>query len=143
MQEIGIVKSIDGSTARVMISRAESPCESCTQDTCTIPEKGIETEAINIAGAKVGQKVKVLMTSNTYYKGMLLIYVLPVVALIGGAILGKIFLPDYITVSDTDLLAALGGFLAFFVSLIFIKILTGRMNKKTEYRSVIESIMEV
>ena len=49
MQEIGIVKSIDGSTARVMISRAESPCESCTQDTCTIPEKGIETEAINIA----------------------------------------------------------------------------------------------
>ena len=142
MQEIGIVKSIDGSTARVMISRAESPCESCTQDTCTIPEKGIETEAINIAGAKVGQKVKVLMTSNAYYKGMLLIYVLPVVALIGGAILGKIFLPDYITVSDTDLLAVLGGFLAFFVSLIFIKILTGRMNKKTEYRSVIESIME-
>jgi len=52
MHEVGIVKSIEGSTARVMISREGSPCENCTQDTCTIPEKGIETEAINIAGAK-------------------------------------------------------------------------------------------
>lgn len=142
MQEIGIVKSIDGSTARVVISRGESPCENCTQDACTIPEKGIETEAINIAGAKVGQKVKVLMTSGSYYKGVLLIYVLPVVALIGGAILGKIYFPAYINVNDTDFLAALGGFFAFIVSLLTVKVLMNKINEKQEYQSVIESIME-
>lgn len=142
MQEVGIVQSIDGATARVMISREESPCENCTQDACTIPEKGIETEAINVAGAKVGQKVKVIMKANTYFKGALLIYVLPVVALIGGAILGKIYLPAYINVKDTDLLAALGGFLAFIVSLLVVKVLISKINKKTEYQSVIESIME-
>jgi sigma-E factor negative regulatory protein RseC len=143
MQEIGIVKSIEGSTARVMISREGSPCENCTQDTCTIPEKGIETEAINIAGAKVGQKVKVAMTSYTYYKGALLIYVLPVVALIGGAILGNIYLPAHVNVNDTDLLAVLGGFSAFIVSLLVVKIIISKINKKTAYQSVIESIMEV
>jgi sigma-E factor negative regulatory protein RseC len=143
MQEVGIVKSIEGSTARVIISREGSPCEKCNQDTCTIPEKGIEAEAINAAGAKVGQKVKVNMTSNTYYKGALLIYVLPIVALIGGAILGKIYLPAYINVKDTDLLAALGGFFAFIVSLVVVKVLMSKINKMTEHQSVIESIVEV
>jgi sigma-E factor negative regulatory protein RseC len=143
MQEIGIITSIVGSTARVMISREASPCENCTQDTCTIPEKGIETEALNVAGAKVGQKVKVIMTSYTYYKGALLIYVLPVVALIGGAILGKIYLPSYINVKDTDLLAASGGFYAFIVSLLAVKVVLSKINKKTEYQSVIESIVDL
>lgn len=143
MQEVGIVISIDGSTARVMISREGSPCENCTQDACTIPEQGIETEAINIAGAKVGQKVKVAMTSYTFYKGAFLIYVLPVVALIGGAILGNMYLPAYIHVNDPEVLAVIGGFSAFIVSLLAVKIIISNLNKKTAYQSVIESIMEV
>ncbi len=143
MQEIGIVKSIEGSTARVMISREGSPCESCAQDACSIPEKGIETEAVNIAGAKAGQKVNVAMTSYTYYKGALLIYVLPVVALIGGAILGNMYLPAYIHVNDPDVLAVIGGFSAFIISLLAVKIIMSKLNKKTAYQSVIVSIVEV
>ncbi|MHC4321643.1 MAG: SoxR reducing system RseC family protein [Planctomycetota bacterium] len=142
MYEVGIVKSIEGAIAKVMILRQGSPCDHCTQDTCTIPEKGVETEAINAAGAKVGQKVKVVMKSYAYIKGAMLIYVLPVIALIAGAILGKIYLPSIWEGIDTDLLAALGGFLAFFASLILVKIISGRMEKKSEYKSVIESIVE-
>ena len=143
MHEVGIVRSIEGSTARVMISREGSPCENCTQDACSIPEKGVETEAINIAGAKVGQKVIVAMTSYTYYKGALLIYVLPVVALIGGAILGNIYLPAYINVDNRDILAVSGGFASFIVSLLIVKIIISNINNKTAYQSVIESIVEV
>ena len=142
MYEVGIVKSIEGATARVIISREGSPCDHCTQDTCTIPEKGIETEAINTAGAKVGQKVKIVMKSYTYVKGVILIYIVPVFALIAGAIFGKIYLPQLFRDTDSDLLAALGGFLTFFMSLIFIKLIVKRMEKKTEYKSIIESIVE-
>ncbi|HDH05807.1 MAG TPA: hypothetical protein ENH01_08860 [Nitrospirae bacterium] len=142
MEEVGIVKSIDGVTAKVVVSRKSSCCESCVKDTCDIPEKGVETEAINSANAKVGQKVKVVMKSYTYYKSAMLVYVLPVIALIGGAMLGKIYLPGYFSRTDPDLLAAAGGFFLFFVSLILVKVISGRMNKKTEYKSIIESIME-
>jgi len=83
------------------------------------------------------------MTSYTFYRGALLIYILPVVALIGGAILGKIYLPAFINVKDTELLAVLGGFSAFIVSLLAVKIIMSKLNKKTAYQSVIESIMEV
>ena len=142
MEEVGIVKSIDGVTAKVVISRKNSCCESCVKDTCDLPENEIETEAINSAGAKVGQKVKIVMKSYTYYKGAMLIYVLPVIALITGSILGKIYLPGYFSQTDSDLLAVLGGFSLFFLSLISVKIISGRMNKKTEYKSIIESIVE-
>lgn len=142
MEEIGIVKSIEGVNARVMISLKGSPCESCIQDACTVPEKGIETEAINAARAKVGQKVKVVVSSYTYLKGAMLIYALPVVALIAGAILGKIHLPRFFSGTDSDLLAAAGGFFLFLLSLILIKLAVKRMDRKTEYKSVIESIVE-
>jgi sigma-E factor negative regulatory protein RseC len=142
IEEIGFVKSLDGINARVVVARKSSCCESCEKDVCDIPEDGIETEAINAAGAKVGQKVKLAMKSNTYVKGALLFYIIPLLSLFGGAILGKLYLPDFFSVKDTDLLAALGGFLAFVLSFIPIKIVTSKMSKKTDYKSVIKSVVE-
>jgi sigma-E factor negative regulatory protein RseC len=142
MQEIGIVKSIDGVIARVMVTKKSSFCENCTKDSCDIPEDGVETDAFNAVGAKVGQKVRIELKSYTYYKGALLVYVLPVIALIAGAILGKIYLPAYLNGTDSDLLAAIGGFLSFLVSLLFVKLLVKRMEGKTESKSVIESVLE-
>ncbi len=142
MDEIGVVKSIDGITAKVMVSRKASCCENCGKDVCDVPESGVETEAINTIGASVGQKVSIVTESYTYLKGAMLIYVLPVVALILGAILGKLYLPGYFHKTDSDLLAALGGFLMFFASLVLVRILSSGMNRKTEYKPVIKSIVE-
>jgi sigma-E factor negative regulatory protein RseC len=142
MHELGKVKSIDGVIARVVVARKSSCCESCEKDVCDIPDDGIETEAINEAGAKTGQKVKIVMKSYTFIKGAILLYVLPVFSLISGAILGKMYLPAYFVETDSDLLAALAGFVFFIISLLIIIFLADRMNKKTEYRSVIESIVE-
>ena len=143
MEEIGIVKKTEGENATVILSRKSSCCEHCMEESCEIPENGIETVALNAAGAKTGQKVKVVMRTYTYYKGALLIYVLPVVALMAGAVLGKVYLPSYFAGTDSDLLAVCGGFLAFLASLGVVKLILNRSDKKTESRSVIESIVEV
>lgn len=142
MEEIGIIKSIDGMTAKVVISRKSSCCESCTKDSCDVPEDGIETEAINAAGAQVGQRVKIVMSTFTYFKGTFLVYIIPIVALITGAILGATYLPLFIKGTDPDQLAALGGFALFFISFLLIKILLKNMDKKIEYKSVIEKVIE-
>jgi sigma-E factor negative regulatory protein RseC len=142
MVETGIVKSLDGINARVMISRPSGPCDHCTQETCTIPEKGIETEAINTAGAKVGQKVKIAMKTYTYVKGIFLLYILPLIALIIGAVLGKLYLPPFFAGTDSDLLAAGAGFSAFLVSMIVVKLIINLMDRTAETKPVIESIME-
>ncbi|MEN8264256.1 MAG: SoxR reducing system RseC family protein [Nitrospirota bacterium] len=143
MNETGIVTNINGTMAIVKVSKRNSCCESCEKEICDISEDGIETEAINMAGAKIGQKVKLVMKSYTFVKGAILIYIVPILALIAGSILGKTYLPGYFTGTDSDLLAAIGGFLLFFASLIVVKLILSRMEKKTESKSVIESIVEV
>ncbi len=142
MYEIGVVRSIHGMSARVFIGKSGGCCDSCEKASCDIPGNGIETEAINTAGAEVGQKVKVVMKSHTYIKGTFVFFILPVVALIVGIILGQKFLPGIVTGIDHELLAALGGFTALFLSFFIIKVLAKRMEKKTENQSVIDAIIE-
>jgi len=142
MNEIGIVKSIDGVFAKVIVGRKNSCCEPCEKDTCDIPENGAETEALNVAKAAVGQKVKIVMKPHTYLKGALILYVLPIFALFLGAILGKIYLPAFINGIDSDLLSALGGFLVFLASLVLVKFLSSGMARKTEHKSFIEEILD-
>ncbi len=141
MEEIGIVKSIDGVIAKVVVQK-KSACDHCEQNTCEVTDGGVETEAINAARATVGQKVKVVMRPQTYLKGALLFYALPVFALIFGALSGKVYLPAYFPGTDPDLLSALGGLLAFLLSLGLVRLLLGRMNRRTEYKSVIEEIIQ-
>jgi len=142
MEEIGIVKSIDGPVAKVVLSRRNSCCDSCEKTSCDIPEEGIETEAINQAGAKVGQRVKVVMRPYTFVKGAFILYIFPLIALFAGAFFGKVYLSRLFEQTDSELLAAVGSIVAFLVSLLIVKLLSGRMSKNEEYRSIIESIME-
>jgi sigma-E factor negative regulatory protein RseC len=139
---VGEVKSVEGSTATVLVESGASCCEQCQKDTCDISSKGVETVALNLARAKVGQKVNVGMKTVTYLKGAVIIYVLPVLALFAGAVLGWTYLPSHFPATDPNILSAAGAFFLFFLSFIFVKILAGRLEKKTEHKPVIESIIE-
>ncbi len=142
MESVGIVKSTTGHMAKVLVELQGGCCDKCEKQSCDIAEKGVETEALNAAQAVAGQKVKVVMTPHTYVKGALVLYVFPVVALILGAIIGQMYLPSFMSSTDPELLAAFGGFVFLFVSLVIVKILSAIMEKKTEYKSVIQSIIE-
>lgn len=139
---VGIVKSVEGSTAKVLVEAGASCCDQCQKGTCDISTRGVETEAFNLARAKVGQKVNVDMKTVTYLKGAVIFYVLPVFALFIGAILGWDYLPEYFRAADPNLLSAGGGFALLLISLVFVKVLSGRMERKTEHKSVIESVIE-
>ncbi|GBE02386.1 positive regulator of sigma(E), RseC/MucC [bacterium BMS3Bbin06] len=141
MNEIGVVKSIDGHMAKVIVYK-KSACDHCTENDCDIKGNGFETEAINMAHANIGETVKVVMKAQTYIKGALVLYILPVFALMAGALLGKVYLPVYFSGLNSELLSVLGGFISLFLSLVAVKILSARMERKTEYKSVIEEILD-
>ena len=92
MTNIGIVKSVQGNIARVIVVEGPGCCESCRTVSCD-PISGTETEAINFVHAKVGQKVRINMKVLTFLTEVLLLYVLPIVALLTGAVLGRSYLP--------------------------------------------------
>ena len=94
MEEIGTVKSTQGMFAKVSVPR-KSVCEGCTAGTCTPDEQAMEIEAINKAKAKAGQRVRVVVKTYTYLKGSILVYGIPALALIAGAIIGKEVFSSY------------------------------------------------
>ncbi len=140
IEEIGIVKSVDGMTAVVSVPK-KSACEGCTLGTCSAEEKSMEIEAWNEAGAKAGQRVRVSIKSYAYMKGAMIVYGLPAVALVAGAVVGKELVSRVFPSADPDVLSAVFGFAACILSFAVVKIWAHKAGKKTESRPVVAEIL--
>jgi sigma-E factor negative regulatory protein RseC len=140
MEEVGSVKSIQGSMATVVVAK-KSMCEQCTAGTCLLTEGGAELEALNEAGAEVGQNVRVELKAYSYIKGSMMVYGLPALMLVIGAVVGKEIGPRFMGL-DSDLVSAIFAFGAFALSIVFVKLWSMQAGKKTEYRPVIKEIID-
>lgn len=136
-----MIISTDGVTAKVAVPR-KSACEGCSAGTCKPGEQSMEIEALNPIKANVGQKVRVVMKPYSYLKGAVIVYGIPALALIIGAILGKEILSTYFKGIDPDVVSAFSGFGACMVFFLFIKIWSSKTEKKQELKPVIEEIIE-
>lgn len=140
MDEVGIVKSINGAIAIVSVEK-KSACDQCKAG-CSVSDSGVEIEAFNKVKAAVGQKVKVVMQPYLYLKGSILIYGIPALALIIGAIIGKEYLSSFFKGMDPDIVSAISGFALLILSFLIVKVWSSRFEKKTEYKPIIEEILE-
>ena len=140
IEEIGIVKSVEGMTAVVAVPK-KSACEGCTLGACKPEDRSMEIEAWNEAGAKAGQRVKVAIKSYTYLKGAMVVYGLPAVGLVAGAVVGKELMSRVFTSADPDMLSALFGFGACILSFLIVKIWAHKAGSKAESMPVVEEIL--
>lgn len=141
MEEIGIVKSTEGMSAKVVVAK-KGMCEKCTMGTCHVVDEGAELDAINLIGAEPGQKVRVSLKPYSYLKGSMIVYGLPALSLIIGAILGKEVFAEHMKPMDPDLVSAIFGFGSLGVSFILVKLWSMKAEKKVEYKPVIEEILK-
>lgn len=140
IEEIGIVKSVEGMTAVVAVAK-KSACEGCTLGACKSEDRSMEIEAWNEAGAKAGQRVKVAINSYPYMKGAMVVYGLPAVGLVAGAVVGKELMSRVFPSADPDVLSALFGFGACILSFLIVKIWARKAGSKAESRPVVEEIL--
>ncbi len=142
IEDIGVVTKTDGVTASIIV-RKKDFCDGCTtKGTCESTDEGMEIKALNTVQAKVGQTVKVSLGPQTFLKGTILVYGIPLIAFIGGTIMGKIIALEYFNGTDSDLVAAATGFAVFIISLFGIKIWAKKAASATEYKPFIEDIVE-
>ena len=141
IEETGTVIKVDGITARVKVQKRGS-CEGCAATgVCDPSEGGMEIEALNPVHAKAGQTVKVSIAAQSYLKGTMLIYGLPLMALVAGAITGKGIGEEYFKGFDSDAVAALLGFSSFALTFLFVRSWSKKAETKKEYKPVIEEII--
>ena len=71
----------------------------------------------------------------------MVIYGIPALALVGGAVIGKELFGPFFAGSDPDMVSAVAGFGAFMLSFLLIKLWSFSAGKKTETKPVIEEIL--
>ena len=126
--EEGEVVSIHGGRATVMI-KANKGCEGC--NLCTrASETEMVVEAVMRKPVKVGQKVTVAVKPGTIVKAAFILYMFPVIGLIGGYYVGK-YLQTLLNLSQkTELVPAL--FALFFLIACFLPIRLLEKRKKKD-----------
>lgn len=140
MEEIGIVESIDGPNAKVMVDR-KSACKACKEGLCLVSDDKAEIECINSVNAAPGQRVRVVFRPYMYMKGVAIVYGVPILMLFLGAFWGKAYLPEFFPAMDEEILSALGGFGTMIISFLLVRIIANKMVSKKGYHPVIEEIL--
>jgi len=140
IEEEGIVAEVHGSVARVEILK-KSACEKCSASGTCHPGDEDLMEADNPLGAVKGQKVKVVLAPQIYLKASIILYGIPMVAMVAGAILGKNAGIAYSGEPNSDLWAFIAGMTCLVISFYFIRLYNNKVEKTREYKPVIVEIL--
>lgn len=139
VEEIGTIKFVDGNIATVILPK-KNACEGCTMKMCKPGQQTMEIKALNSINALPGQKVRVIFKSNLYLKGSIIAYGIPAIALLAGAIAGREVFSRLLGEYNPDLISALSGFIACFISVLFIKFWS--LKSSGNVKPVIEEVLE-
>jgi len=112
------------------------------KSSCNVVESGkeMEVQAINEAGAQVGDRIIISIDTASLLKASFLLYVFPILLMIAGAVIGQKAGPLFDI--DPSLFSAVVGFLFFFISIWFVKSRGNTMARKNEYKPKIIRILK-
>jgi len=140
--EEGIVCRIDGTTAWITTTRSGA-CESCaSKGSCSTLASGrkMDVQAVNSAGALVGDRVLISFESASLFKLTFLLYIFPIMAMFAGALLGQTVAP-FLHVDATTLSVA-GAFLFFLLAFGLVRISGNHLAQKDAYRPKVFRILK-
>jgi sigma-E factor negative regulatory protein RseC len=139
--EEGVVLSVRHNTAMVKTTRS-SACEACSaKSSCHSVGGGkdMEVEALNQTTANVGDRVLIGFETASLYKAAFLLYVFPIIAMLGGGLGGAALSPSLVL--NESVAAAIGAFLCFGVAFVIVRLTGTRLAEKTSYKPKIIRVL--
>lgn len=131
MEEVGQVVSVEGNIARIRFHRSKAcrNCGICFQ----VSKQDMETEAINVAGAKKGEQVIIGLETETFLKAAFFLYIIPLIFLFVGILVGNFTSQYIIKDSNETLLSFVGGLIFLGFSYFFIRNREGKAKGTKKY----------
>jgi sigma-E factor negative regulatory protein RseC len=140
-KEQGLVQEVRGEKALVLTDR-HSMCGQCmAKSYCHMLGGGKEmlSQARNPIAAQPGDMVVLGIPEGTVTKASLVVYMVPVIGLVGGATLGYYIAGLYhLEVNVTTLIGSLGG---LGLAMIAVRLLSNTLSKKISYQPEIIEIV--
>ncbi|MFQ9311370.1 MAG: SoxR reducing system RseC family protein [Paraclostridium sordellii] len=134
-----IIELVDGTTAKIKMQK-HSACAACGKCASSTDKKDIIVEVDNNIGAKVGDYVEVNMDSVNVIKAAAIVYIVPLIALLGGTIISYGIL-NFIDIGMNK--EVLSGFIGIVLTLISYLLIKSKDRKFRESRNYIPIITKV
>jgi sigma-E factor negative regulatory protein RseC len=133
VKEEGLVQTVLHGRAKVQIQKSSS-CQTCeSKGACGVfSDKGMVIEMINELDAKEGDMVEISVPEGSLLKLSLLVYLIPVLALIAGAYAGGLWAQSSHT--QSPLASILGGAFAMALAFYLLKRLDRVAQVKRKYQ---------
>ncbi|MBW1990240.1 MAG: SoxR reducing system RseC family protein [Deltaproteobacteria bacterium] len=141
--EEGIIVSVtDDGHARVKTRRCEA-CDHCAaREGCRVMGGGKEVEFLvkNTLDAAPGDRVAVGVSDASFMKATFLVYFVPMMGLVAGALLGNRLAAG--TSLDPEAAAVLLGLAGFAVTFAAVRLLANKLGAKTQYQPYMAKILK-
>jgi len=131
--EYGTIVERKSAEIAVVLCQKQSACKHCpSSGACQIGDDGksMQVEAFNQIGAEVGERVRVETSTKHFLQSSFMLYIVPIIGLLIGALAGELIAQNLDTGLDPKLLSALLG-VAFLVG-TFLCIRVGTRALKRE-----------
>lgn len=139
--EEGVVIKIESDLARVLTTQS-SACKSCSsKHSCSSTEAGkdMEVDAINMAGARVGDRIVLHFETASLLKATFLLYIFPILCMLFGASVGHWFSLKH-GLNDSAV-SAVAGFLCLILSFALVRTKANKMAQNERYRPKIIKVL--
>ena len=145
IEEVGTVVELKSKLVAVVMCTKSSLCENCaTNGNCALGDDGNTRliEAQNPIAAEVGEQVRIATSTKSFLQSSFLLYIVPLVALVLGAIAGKMVGENITTGLDPNLLSAVFGVFFLVGSFVILRVGSSVLNKESYMPKIIEIIKE-
>lgn len=145
IEEVGTVVELKGKLVAVVMCKKSSLCEHCaTNGSCALGDDGSTRliEVQNPLGASVGEQVRIATSTKSFLQSSFLLYIVPLIALVIGAVAGKLVGENLSTGLDPNLLSAVFGVFFMIGSFVILRVGSSALDKTSYMPKVVEIIKE-
>ncbi|GAA0863502.1 SoxR reducing system RseC family protein [Paraclostridium tenue] len=135
-----VIEIVDSITAKIKMQK-HSACASCGKCASSTDKKDIIVEVDNTLGAKVGDYVEVNMDSVNVIKAASIIYIIPLIALLGGTILSYKILSFFDISFNIEIISGCMGVLLTILSYLAIKSRDFKFRQSRNYIPIITKVI--
>jgi sigma-E factor negative regulatory protein RseC len=140
IEENGTVIELKGKSTAVVMCQKSSLCENCaTNGSCMMGEDDHSRliEVRNSLGAGLGDKVRIATTTKSFLQSSFLLYIVPLIALVAGAVVGKFIGDRMVTGLDTNVLSAIFGVFFMIGSFVLLRVGSQALSKETYMPTIV------
>ena len=145
IEEVGTVIELKGKQTAVVMCQKSSLCENCATDGhCVLgdDDKTRFIDAKNSLGAAVGERVRIATSTKSFLQSSFLLYIVPLIALVIGAIVGKLTGENVATGLDPNLLSAVFGVFFMIGSFVILRVGSAALDQESYMPKIVAILLD-